>query len=215
MAANKKTELIMKTYEMLQTVSPSDIKIRNVAQACNCTTPVIYKYFENLDHLVRFASVRFLEDYIIDLEKSVNEKSDPLDMLISMWESFARYAFENVEVFELLFWGKYRERLGDTIFEYYQLFPDKLKNLDGLFTSVFFNNDLKERNYIIVHRCAVTGYFSHKEEKIFSDICCDLFHGLLMEYKECYRDLEKAEEGAERYMELLDSLITHYKIKNE
>ena len=54
----------------------------------------------------------------------MNESSDPLDMLISMWDSFAQNAFANVEVFELLFWGKYKERLGDVIFEYYQLFPD-------------------------------------------------------------------------------------------
>lgn len=213
MSANKKNELIMKTYEMLKTTSPSDIKIRNIAAACNCTTPVIYKYFEDLDHLVRFASIRFLENYIIDLQKSVNTNSDSLDMLISMWRSFAKYAFENVEIFELFFWGRYKERLGDTIFEYYQVFPDKWRNLDGLFTSVFFNNDLKERNYMIVHRAAVMGYFSYEEARMFSDICCGLFHGLLMEYKDSYRDPAKAAEGADRYMEMLMSLIEKYRLK--
>ena len=97
MASNKKNELIVKTYEMLKTTSPSDIKIRNIASACNCTTPVIYKYFDDLDHLVRFAAIRFLENYIIDLQESANSNSSPLDMLISMWDSFAKYAFENVD----------------------------------------------------------------------------------------------------------------------
>lgn len=213
MATNRKTDLILKTYEMLKTTSPSDIKIRSIAEACGCTTPVIYKYFDDLDHLIRFASVRFLENYIIDLQKSINEHSDPLDMLISMWQSFAHYAFENVEVFELLFWGKYKERLGDVIFEYYQLFPDQWRNLDGLFTSVFFNSDLKERNYMIVHRAAVTGHFSYEDSRLFSDICCDLFHGLLMEYRDSYRDPGKASEGEKTYMEMLMSLIQRYKIK--
>ena len=213
MASNKKNELIVKTYEMLKTTSPSDIKIRNIASACNCTTPVIYKYFDDLDHLVRFAAVRFLENYIIDLQESANSNSSPLDMLISMWDSFAKYAFENVEIFELFFWGRYKEQLGDTIFEYYQLFPDKWKNLDGLFTSVFFNNDLKERNYLIVRRAAVTGHFSLEDARLFSDICCDLFHGLLLEYKDSYRDPAKVKEGAETYMQMLMSLIGRYRIK--
>lgn len=213
MSSNKKNELILQTYEMLKTTSPEDIKIRSIAAACNCTSTVIYKHFDDLDHLLRFSSVRFLENYIIDIQKDINEASDSLEMLISMWRTFSHYAFENLEVFELLFWGRFKERLGDTIYEYYQLFPDEWKNMDGLFTSVFFNNDLKERNYMILHRATVNGYFAHANDRLLNDIMCDLFHGLLLEYKEKFRTPGEAEKGAARYMEMLMSLIDHYRLK--
>lgn len=213
MSGSKKTELILKTYELLKTTSPDNIKIRTIASACDCTSTVIYRHFEGLDHLIRFAAVRFLENYVIDIQKIVNGNSDPLEMLIRMWETFAQYAFENIEIFELFFWGRFKERLGDTIFEYYQFFPEEWKNLDGLFTSVFFNNDLKERNYIVLHRAAVAGYFDHKTDRMLSDISCDLFHGLMLDYKDCYREPDKAKEGAVYYMQMLMALIDKFRIK--
>lgn len=210
---SKKNELIVTTYEMLKMDNPENLTIRAIATACNCTSTVIYKHFDDLDHLIRFASVRFLENYIIDIQRITNANYDALDMLVTMWEVFAKYAFQNVEVFEGLFWGKYKEHLGDTIFEYYQLFPDGWKNLDGLFTTVFFNNDLRERNHIMVHRAAVTGYFSLDESRLLSDMECSLFHGLLMEYQDQYRLPGKAQEGADYFMKALHSLHEHYKIK--
>lgn len=213
MAANKKNELILKTYELLKTTSPCDIKIRTIAAQANCTSATIYKHFEDFDQLILFASVKFLENYIIDLHKLINEKTDNLEMLIAMWQMFSKYAFENIEVFDLLFWGKYKQNLGDVIFEYYQIFPDEWKHLDGLFTSVFFNNEISERNGMIMHRAAVSGYFHYDDVKLLNEMECTMFHGLLMDYKDKYREPGKAREGAELFMNMLHSLIEHYRIK--
>lgn len=210
---SKKNELILKTYELLKTTGPYDIKIRNITTACNCTSTVIYRHFDDLDHLIRFASVRFLEKYIVEIQRITNEKTDALEMLETLWEVFAKYAFENIEVFNELFWGKYKENLGDTIFEYYQMFPNEWKDLDGLFTSVFFNNDILERNHMMVHRAAMTGYFSLNDSRMLSDMECSLFHGLMLEYQSKYRSSGTTEEGVAYFMKMLRSLHDHYKIK--
>lgn len=210
---SKKNELILKTYELLKTTSPEDLKIRAIADACDCTSTVIYRHFDDLDHLILFASVKFLEEYIIDIQKIINEKSDPLEMLTAMWQVFAKHAFQTVDVFELLFWGRYKERLGDIIFEYYQIFPDEMKKLDGLFTSVFFNSDIKERTYVIMHRAAVMGYFVYEDIKMLSDMQVHMFYGLLKEYQTVYRQPGKAEEGAIYYMRMLDALILKFRVK--
>lgn len=213
MASSKKTELISATYELLKKMSPEEITIRTIAADCNCSSTVVYKHFENLDHLVLLASVRFLENYVIELESVVSQKSNALDTLVNMWQIFANYAFANIDVFELLFWGKAKERLGDAIFEYYEIFPDKWEGLDGLFTSIFFNNDLMERNYIMVRRAAATGFFSYADSREISDMQCYLFHGMMMEYRSKYRTPGMSKEAAERFMKMLHSLIQHYQIK--
>lgn len=66
---SKKNELVLKTYELLKTTGPYNIKIRTIATACNCTSTVIYRHFDDLDHLIRFASVRFLENYIVEIQR--------------------------------------------------------------------------------------------------------------------------------------------------
>jgi len=207
MARGKKYELVNKTYELLQHTSPQDITIRMIAEAADCTSTVIYRHYENLDHLILIASIRFLEDYTKNLGNIMSTETDSLELLIKMWREFAVQSFKQVDVFEMLFWGKYRNRLGEAIMEYYQLFPENWQNLNGVFTSVFFNNKLEERNYIIVQQAASAGYFPQENIRLFSDLQCYLFHGFLIEYRATYREPGKAEEGVERFMKMLDYLI--------
>lgn len=213
MAASKKIALIEKTYELLRELPPSEIKIRTVAEACGCSPAAVYKHFSDLDDLIRFASVRFLEEYITKIQDTLTESGDALEILLTTWREFAAIAFRNVDVYLELFWGRFKNQLGDTIFEYYEIFPDKWKNLGGLFTSTFFNNEIQERNYIIVRRAAVMGYFHYDEARLISDLQCYLMHGMLMDYRRSYRQPEKAEEGFSRFMELLESTCQHYRIR--
>ena len=213
MAASKKIELIETTYELLKTTAPSEIKIRTVADACKCSTAAVYKHFEDLDDLVRLASVRFLEDYIVRIQRVLTETSDPMEILLTTWKEFADIAFCNADVYLELFWGKFSSQLVDTIFDYYQIFPEMWRNLGGLFTSTFFNSDIMERNYIIVRRAATMGYFRSSEARLISDLQCHLIHGILMDYRGVYRDTRKAKEGADRFLELLTSICNHYRVK--
>ena len=174
---------------------------------------MVYKHFEDLDDLVRLACVRFMEDYIRETTKIINENNDPLEMLTVMWEEFSKCTFRNADVYLQLFWGRYKNQLGDTIFDYYQIFPDQWQNMSGLFTSTFFNSDIKERNYMIVRRSSAVGYFRHEEARQISDLQCYLVHGALMDCRDTYRQPEKALEAQQNFMKLLRSTIAHYRIK--
>lgn len=213
MAGNKKTELILKTYEMLKTTAPDELKIRDIAKECGCTPTAIYKHFEDLDDLIRYGCVRFLEDYIRETMKIISENTDPLEILVIMWEQFSKSAFSNAEVYLQLFWGKYKNGLGDTIFDYYQIFPDQWQTMGGLFTSTFFNSDISERNFLIVRRACAMGYFHHSDARVVSDIQCYIMHGALLDARSSYRDPEKAAEAHTRFMAMLRSTIEHYRIR--
>ena len=166
-----------------------------------------------MNHLILFSSIKFLEDYIIELQNITNENMNPLDMLEAMWDSFAKYAFENVDVFDLLFWGDHKEQLGDIIYEYYQLFPNEWQHFNGLFTSVFFNDNLKERNLTIVRRNAVVGYFDSDEVEMINTIEINLFHGMLMDYKDTYRNPGVPEQARQSFMNILKTIHKHFRLK--
>ena len=213
MASNTKAELVEKTYELLKTLPPSEIKIRMVADACSCSNATVYRHFKDLDDLVCFASVRYLEDYINKIQKMLSELQDPMDFLVTSWKVFAEIAFRNIDVYLEMFWGRYKDRLGDAIFDYYQEFTKKWNNMDGLAASIFFNNDMDQRNYILVRRASAMGYFAYQDVQIISDLQCYLIHGSLAAYQSCYRQPGKAEEGIAHFSQRLDSLCSHYRIK--
>lgn len=203
-----KKDLIKKTYDILRAEGIQNIKIRRIATELGCTSTVIYKHFDDLDHLVTFASIWYLKDYIEDFKTIVKSDMNILDMNLKLWERFSYYAFQDIPLFELLFWGKYKESLGDMVFEYYHMFRDEMVGFDGLSASIIFNNDLREREYIMLRRAASTGCINYEDIEILSYVVTSLFHGFLLEYN----NRNAAAEGVERFMQALTSVISKYRI---
>lgn len=213
MAGSMKKNLVQVTYGLLKSEGIENIKIRRIAAEAGCTSTVIYKHFEDLDHLLSFASIWILKDYFKDFQQiSSDPTQNVLDTNLRLWERFAYYAFNDIQIFELLFWGKYKERLGDMIYEYYQLFREDMKDFDGLAASVLFNDDLREREYIMLRRAAATGCLALDDIAMLSDLASCLFHGMLLEYKDKYKEPGRAQEGAQRFMDILTSVMDRYRL---
>jgi AcrR family transcriptional regulator len=206
-----KKELALKAYEILQTEGIENITIRHIGTRAGCTSAAIYKHFEDLDHLLTFASIRTLQNYFEEFKEIINRDMNMLDLNLELWERFAYYAFRDVDIFELLFWGKYNGWLGDMIYEYYLLFKDEMKDFDGLTASVLFNDNLKDREETMLRRAAATGCLSCENIAMLSDLVVCLFHGMLLDYKNTYK--EEGKEGAEKFMRTLRSVYDKYRIK--
>ena len=207
MGRSKKADLIKTTYTLLEKSSPQDLSIRAIAAAADCTTGAVYRHFTNVDHLLLVGAVKFLEDYMVDLNDLLLKNDDPLFQHIEMWRSFGRQAFANVDVFEMMFWKAGEDELNDAIFSYYQEFPESWRKLSGFQVMVFFSSSLEERNLLTLNRCMAEYKLSQSTVKMINDIEICAFHGLMMEYRDCYREPGKAEEGLERYMEMLDYIL--------
>ena len=207
MARSKKADLIKATYKLLADNRPQDLSIRAIANAAGCTTGAVYRHFESADHLILVASVKFLEDYMADLNDLLLKNDDSLYQHVEMWRSFGRQAFANVDVFEMMFWQVSEDALNDAIFQYYQEFPESWRKFSGFQVMVFFSSSLKERNLLTLNRCMADYKMNPSTIEMINDIEICSFHGLMMEYRDCCREPGKAEEGLLRYMEMLDYMI--------
>ena len=203
----KAAALLQAAYELMAENRPQDLSIRAIAAAAGCTTGAVYRNFNNIDHLLLVASVGFLEDYMVDLNDLLRMDGDPLRQHIEMWRSFGRQAFANVDVFETMFWQVGEDDLNEAIFSYYQEFPESWRKLSGFQVMVFFSSSLKERNLLTLNRCMAEYKLKASTIEMINELEILSFHGLLMEYRGCYREPGKAEEGLLRYMEMLDYML--------
>ena len=71
---------------------------------------------------------------------------------------------------------------------------------------VFFSSSLKERNMLTLNRCLADCKLSVTTVEMVGEIEICSFHGLLMDYRDCYREHGKAEEGHLRFMDMLDCI---------
>ena len=204
---SKKADLIQATYMLLADSRPQDLSIRAIAAAAGCTTGAVYRHFDSADHLVLVASIKYLEDYMAELNDLLLKDEDPLKQHIEMWRSFGRQAFAHVDLFEMMFWQVGEDALNDAIFSYYQEFPQSWRKLSGFQVMVFFSSSLKERNLLTLNSCMAEYKLKQSTVEMINDIEIFSFHGLMMEYRNCYREPGKPEEGLNRYMEMLDYML--------
>ena len=178
---SKKADLIKAAYQLLDERDPQDVSIRTIAAAAGCTTGAVYRHFDSVDHLLLVACVKFLEDYMVDLNELLTQTEDPLYQHVEMWRSFGHQAFAHVDAFELMFWRA---------------------NEDALNSS-----NIQERNLLTLNRCMAPYKLSRTTIDVLNELEICSFHGLMMDYRDCYREPGKAEEGLERYMQMLDYML--------
>ena len=213
MRIQKKQQFINCAYEILQTEGIDHLSIRRLAKEMGCTSTTLYTYFDNVEHLITMASIRYLKGYMADFKRINSEKHDPLELNILLWERFVTYALENVDIFEMLFFGKYSDELVDIVYEYYEMFPDEFEELDGLIVSVMFNGDLRERDYIMFRRAASMGYLDQQSAAMLAQMDEFLFHGLLMKYKNLELSAEEIESKTAEFINIIRKVIEKFRLK--
>ena len=201
---NRKREYIQITQKILETEGLEGIKIRRIAEAAGCTSAVLYKHFTDLDHLVTLASVKFLENYIREFKRVGSDLSlNPIEANMLLWKIFVKEAFRYLPFYERVFFGKYKEFLADTIYEYYVMFPDEMQEMDGFSVSIMFSSDLSEREYIRLRRAANMGLLSMEDARDLSRITVMIFHGMLRERRYDYQEPGVQEKAADECYRLI------------
>lgn len=209
--SNRKKEYIKITHHILETEGIEGMKIRRIAKAAGCTSAVLYKHFDNLDHLLVLASVRFLEPYIRKFKEiSCDISLNPVEADLILWQYFINESFHYLPFYEAMFFGEYKGQLESTIYEYYQLFPEEMQDFDGFSVSILFSNDLYEREYIRLRRAANEGLISMNGARILSRLSISAYHGLLLEHRLDYLKEGVADQAAKECTFLIQELFKRF-----
>lgn len=180
---NRKRKYVQITSQILESEGIRGVNIRRVAKEAGCTSAVLYKHFENLDHLIILASVRFLEPYIKEFRKTTRRKDvSSIQMDLHLWKFFIHEAFLNKPYYEMMFFGEDRDMLEDYIYEYYSMFPDEERDFDGFSASIIFSNNLVEREYIRLRRAAHSGLITMDNARLLSRLSTAVFSGMFIQY---------------------------------
>lgn len=200
---NLKRDYIEATYDILCEDGVEGFTIRKVAERVGCSSAALYKHFSDAEHLLSLASVRYLSRYSEDTAFLSQLESDYLEMNLLLWESFAFYSFENIPIFENLFFGKKTSKIQEIVLEYYAEFPEDLTKLSGYFKMIIQSNNLQERDFIMLKRAADEGQLTLESADLLSRMDVYIFRGMLMAYRETYREPGVAKKATNEFVNIL------------
>lgn len=193
--------------EIIKEEGIKKVTIRKVADKAGYNSATIYNYFENLDHLILFAAMRYIKDYSLALPEYLKGAKNALDRFLKVWECFCHFSFKNPEIYYAIFFANLDKDLEDYIIDYYKLFPEELgTGLDGISTMLLKHN-IYERGMTTIKECVKEGFIKEEDAETLNEMGTLLYEGILSEVMRGKIEYDEAIEKTMKYIKItVDSL---------
>lgn len=196
-------------FEIIEKDGVAAITNRGVAEIAGYNSATIYNYFENLDHLVFMASMRFIKRYSTHLLKKLEKIDDPLERLFIIWDVFCDYSFARPDVYKSIFFSSISTDLDICFKDYYLLYPEDLVSTKNQTLSVMFGEyNIYKRGKSILQDCIEKGIFRPEDIDQLSDRIYIIYEGMLFRV---IRGRTTKEEAKATFNLYFNHLITSYR----
>ncbi|EFI41625.1 TetR/AcrR family transcriptional regulator [Peptoniphilus sp. oral taxon 386] len=142
------TYYINATREIIDEFGFEEVSIRKIADRSGYNSATLYNYFKNLEVLLIYASIGYLEDYIIELRSRLKEVKTPKEKYIMVYKVFNEFSFKNPDIYFNMFYGNQSKYLPEIIKDYYEIFPEELgSNADEDINDMLREGNIFQRDF--------------------------------------------------------------------
>ncbi len=180
------------------------VTIRKVSDLAGYSSATIYSYFENIDHLILFSSMKFLDEYIEALPEYINGETTSIGMFKKVWECFAHFAFRRADIFHAMFFSKLEKKYESYMEEYYCIYPIKDNNYPEIIQRMLREKSIYDRNLILIDDLIADGYVKAVNRDEISEMSVFIFESIL--HRLCMNEIS-AEEAEKKMMRYLSRIL--------
>ena len=173
------TYFIKATQARLSTEGSPGVTLRKVADGAGYNIATLYNYFEDLDHVILYASLKYLSLYNKKVENSLKGCSSAKEGFFIMWDVFCEISFQYPDAFHQIFFNNHRGSLESICTRYYELFPEELPNTADTLYPIFSNYQLSARNLMPLRKLFEEEHRSLEQIDTVSELIVSAYHHLL------------------------------------
>ena len=167
------------TDELIEEIGINNVTIRKVAEKAGYNSASIYNYFENLDHLIYFASLRNLKDYGMNLNTYLKKSRNAMDTFLLVWDCFCDHAYYKPEVYKALFFVELKNDSDHYIKEYYEMFPIEFGEHDPTISRMLLAGNIHDRGMKTINDCIKEGFITKEDGPLLNDMTMLIFESML------------------------------------
>ncbi len=183
------------------------ITLRKVADLAGYNGATLYNYFKDLDHLILFASLKYLKLYNLEVIKNIKKVNSEREKFIMMWKTFCSISFKYPQPFYQIFFNKHSDSLEAISKQYYELFPEDLGTNDKNLKEILSGTKLGVRNKVSLKHIADEENKSWTNITIMNDMMIALYHDLLL--KKISDNDQSQDFYNDKMMEYVNFILNH------
>ncbi len=156
-----------------------EVSLRKVARKAGYNSATLYNYFENLDHLIFYAAMKYIKDYALAISNYLVDAENAMDRFLKVWECFCDYSYDKPEIYNAIFFPKLDKDMEHYVREYYEFFPEELNSQSSTISTMLLKRNLSDRAMTLIDDCVSEGYISLEDAEKVNDITLLIFEGIL------------------------------------
>ena len=173
------TYFIKSAQDIMTAEGMQGITLRKVADGAGYNNATLYNYFDDLDHVVLYASLKYLSLYNESVAKELKKCHTAKERFYVMWEVFCQVSFAHPDAFHQIFFNKHSSSLTAICDEYYQLFPEELPPAEDVLYPILSDYQLGTRNMLPLRELLMEEERPLNELETISELIVSAYHQLL------------------------------------
>lgn len=161
------------------------VTIRKVADIAGFNSATLYNYFDDLDHLLLYASLNYLTQYNKEILNTDYHNLNSEETFYATWKSFSYISFQYPEAFMQIFFNKHSDALPSICQKYYTLFPEETVQDTSEWYPILTDFSLQTRNYALLVKVAEEERFHPDDMALVNEMMIASYHLLL---EQCIHD---------------------------
>lgn len=168
------------TKEIIEKEGYDSVTIRKVADIAGYNSATIYNYFDNLEHLLFFASMNYLGEYIEELPNYVKNSRNSKETYLLVWQCYIDCAFRNPQIYYRIFFTDLKSDLEKYVEQYYAYYPLDVKNYPKVIREMLLSNSIDTRSHILMKQCVIDGFVDEKSGEMIDNLIICVYESMLL-----------------------------------
>ena len=165
--------------EIIREEGIEKITIRKVADRAGYNSATLYNYFENLDHLIFLAAMRYIKDYALALPDYLKDTKNAMDTFVKIWECFCHFSYKSPEIYYALFFANLDKDLESYVADYYDIFPEELVDPSNEVSTMLLKHNIYQRGMAIVGKCVEEGFIRDEDSESLNEMATFIYEAIL------------------------------------
>jgi AcrR family transcriptional regulator len=200
------------TKTIIDTEGISAVTVRKVASMAGFNSATVYNYFENLNHLIFFASLKYLKDYAEALPKYTANSKNSIENYINIWKCFSHYSYLRPEIYRLIFFSEFSHAtVNSSIKTYYSIFPEEIGEEIKKFLPMLLEDNIHLRDYTVLKAASAEGFFREEDLHEINEMNILIYEGMLSRLLSGKNDYT-VEVAVEKTLTYIEKTLSAYRI---
>jgi len=197
------------TNKIIEEEGIEEVTIRKVADLAGYNSATLYNYFDNLDHLLFFACMKYLREYVNDLPVDIESKENSIEKYLLIWKAFSSHSFKHPKIYYRIFFDKYSNSLNDSIKRFYDIFPEELGKHSNDILPMLLGHSIYDRNMYVLENCLRDYNLNQSQLEEVNEMNILIYQGMLTRFINSTSTYD-IDEAVERLLTYIRKIINSY-----